>query len=197
MVPQNLLLSDSVVFFIERVKIMKIYLIAGKAGSGKSEVARYIKEYYIYEKQETVITEYSKYLKLFAKELTDWDGNQANKPRKFLQNIGSYIRNEMAEPKLFVRRMLEDIEIYSNYVDVVVVSDVRYPIEIEEIKKEYPEAVSIYVINQFSRSKLTLEEQMHPSELALEDYTNFDYTIANDDSKTLKDKIFKLLEEEK
>lgn len=176
---------------------MKIYLIAGKAGSGKSEVARYIKEYYIYEKQETVITEYSKYLKLFAKELTDWDGNQANKPRKFLQNIGSYIRNEMAEPKLFVRRMLEDIEIYSNYVDVVVVSDVRYPIEIEEIKKEYPEAVSIYVINQFSRSKLTLEEQMHPSELALEDYTNFDYTIANDDSKTLKDKIFKLLEEEK
>lgn len=176
---------------------MKIYLIAGKAGSGKGEVAKYIKEYYIYQKKETAITEYSKYLKIFAKELTGWDGTQANKPRDFLQGIGSYIRNDLGEPKLFVRRMLEDFEIYSNYVDVVVVSDVRFPIEIEEIKKEYPDAVSILVINQFGESKLTLAQQMHPSELALEDYDGFNYTIANDDEKTLKDKIFKILEGEK
>lgn len=176
---------------------MKIYLIAGKAGSGKSEIARYIKEYYIYQKQETAITEYSKYIKLFAKEITGWDGNGANKARDFLQGLGSYVRNELGEPKLFTRRMLEDFDIYSNYVDVVVVSDVRYPIEIDEIKKEYPDAVSILVINQFGQSKLTLEQQMHPSELALEDYDNFNYTIANDDSKTLRDKIFKILEGEK
>ena len=176
---------------------MKIYLIAGKAGSGKSEVARYIKEYYIYQKQETAITEYSKYIKLFAREITGWDGTPANKPRDFLQGLGSYVRGELGEPKLFTRRMLEDMDIYSNYVDVVVVSDVRYPLEIEEIKKEYPDAVSILVINQFGQSNLTLEQQMHPSELALEDYDNFDYTIANDDSKTLKDKIFKILEGEK
>lgn len=176
---------------------MKIYLIAGKAGSGKSEVARYIKEYYIYQKQETAITEYSKYLKSFAKEIAGWDGNPLNKPRDFLQGLGNYIRNELAEPKLFTRRMLEDFDIYSNYVDVVVVSDVRYPVEIEEIKKEYPEAISILVINQFGQSNLTIEQQMHPSELALEEYEGFDYTIANDDSKTLRDKIFKILEGEK
>jgi len=176
---------------------MKIYLIAGKAGSGKSEVAKYIKEYFIYEKKETAITEYSKYLKLFAREVTGWDGTPANKPRDFLQSIGSYIRGDLAEPKLFTRRMLEDLEIYNNYVDTVVISDVRYPIEIEEIKKEYPDAVSILVINQFEPSKLTIEQQMHPSELALEDYDGFDYTIANDDSKTLRDKIFKILEGEK
>jgi len=176
---------------------MKVYLIAGKAGSGKSEVAKYIKEYYIYQKQDTVITEYSKYIKLFAKELTDWDGSNSNKPRKFLQDFGSYVRNDMGEPKFFVRRMLEDFDIYTNYTDVVVVADVRYPIEIEEIKKQYPEAISIYVMNQFGQSNLTLEEQMHQSEIALEDYTNFDYTIANDDEKTLKDKVFKILEGEK
>ncbi len=176
---------------------MKIYLIGGKAGSGKSEVARYIKEFYIYEKKESVITEYSKYIKLFARELTDWDGSQTNKPRDFLQSIGSFIRGDLAEPKLFTRRMLEDIEIYNNYVDVVVVSDVRYPLEIEEIKKEYPDAVSILVINQFEQSKLSIEQQMHPSELAFEDYDGFDYTIANDDSKTLKEKVFKILEGEK
>ena len=176
---------------------MKIYLIAGKAGSGKSEVAKFIKEYYIYAKKETVITEYSKYIKMFAKELTNWDGTNANKPRKFLQDFGSYVRYDMGEPKFFVRRMLEDIEIYDNYVDAVVISDVRYPIEIEEIKKEYPNAISIYVINQFGQSKLSIEEQMHSSELALEDYPNFDYTIANDNEKTLRDKVFKILEGEK
>ena len=176
---------------------MKVYLIAGKAGSGKSEVAKYIKEYFIYQKEETVITEYSKYIKMFAKELTDWDGSNNNKPRKFLQDFGSYIRNEMGEKKFFVNRMLEDLDIYTNYVDVVVISDVRYPAEIEGIKEQYPAAISIYVVNQFGQSKLSIEEQMHPSELALEDYADFDYTIANDDEKTLKDKVFKILEGEK
>ena len=176
---------------------MKVYVIAGKAGSGKSEVAKYIKEYYIYQKLDTVVTEYSKYIKLFAREITDWDGSNTNKPRKFLQEFGSYVRNEMGEPKFFVNRMLEDLDIYNNYADVVVISDARYPVEIEEIKKYYPDAVAIYVMNQFGQSKLTIEEQMHPSELALEDYTSFDYTIANDDEKTLRDKVFKILEGEK
>ena len=176
---------------------MKIYLVAGKAGSGKGEVAKYIKEYFIYEKQNSVITEYSKYIKMFARELTDWDGTPANKPRKFLQDFGLFVRDELGEPKFFVRRMLEDIDIYSNYVDVVIVSDVRYPIEIDEIKKFYPEAISIYVENQFEASKLTVEEQMHPSELALEDYTKFDYTIANDDINELRNKVFNILKEGK
>ena len=175
---------------------MKVYLVAGKAGSGKGEVAKLIKEYYIYQKSETVITEYSKYIKVFAKELTDWDGNPLKKPRKFLQDMGLYIRTEMGEPKFFVRRMLEDLDIYSNYVDVVVISDVRYPIEIEEIKKNYPDAVAIYVENQFGQSALSIEEQTHPTEIALEEYPNFDYTIANDNIGDLKDKVFKILERE-
>ena len=63
---------------------MKIFLIAGKAESGKAEVAKMIKEYYIYQRKDAVITEYSKYLKEYAKEMTDWDGLKVNKPRKFL-----------------------------------------------------------------------------------------------------------------
>ena len=68
---------------------MKIILIAGKAGSGKKEVAKMIKEYYIYQKKDTVITSYSKYLKLYAEEIIDWDRNDATKPRKFLQDLGA------------------------------------------------------------------------------------------------------------
>lgn len=71
---------------------MKIFVVGGKSGSGKGEVAKFINEFYIYKLKKCVITEYSKYLKEFAKELTDWDGISSNKPRDFLQEFGSKIR---------------------------------------------------------------------------------------------------------
>ena len=98
---------------------MKIFVIAGKAGSGKGEVSRLIKEYYTYKMQNTVITEYSKYLKNFAIELSDWDGNPNNKPRKYLQELGDKIRRY--DNKFFINRMVEDIKIYEEFVDNVVI----------------------------------------------------------------------------
>ena len=173
---------------------MKIFLVAGKSGSGKGEVAKFIKEYYIYKLKKCFITEYSKYLKLFAKELTDWDGISANKPRDFLQQFGSQIRNY--DKYFFTKRMIEDIEAYRlANVDVVVVADVRMPEEIDEIRENYDDVCAIYVVNQFSRSNLTVAQQSHITENALNDYDDFDYVIANDDKKILRDKVFKILEE--
>ncbi len=171
---------------------MKIFLIAGKAGSGKGEVAKFIKEYYIYKLQTCAITQYSKYIKLFAEELTDWDGNPNTKPRTYLQQLGDQIRE--IDSKFFVNRMIDDIKIYEKECNNLVVSDVRYPEEIEDIKLNYNDVYSIYVENQFGNSSLTLEEQMHKSETALENYNEFDYIIVNDDYNTLKDKVFKILE---
>ena len=45
-----------------------------------------------------------------------------------------------------------------------------------------------------AKIKLSLEEQADVTETALEDYPGFDLIIANDDIKTLKDKVFKFLE---
>ncbi len=171
---------------------MKIFLVAGKAGSGKADVARYIKEYYIYKLEDSVITEYSKYIKLFAKELTDWDGQATTKPRKYLQKTGAELRK--MDPNYFTRRMIEDIDFYKNHVQNVIIDDVRMPQEIKAIYDSYDEVYSMYIVNQFSKSKLSIEEQTDITETALEDYHNFDITIINDDEKTLKDKVFKFLE---
>ena len=173
---------------------MKIFIVGGKAGSGKGEVSRFIKEFYIYKLESCVITQYSKYLKNFAQEMTEWDGVNENKPRDFLQAFGTVIRND--DKYFFTRRMSEDINIYAlNNIDVVVISDARLPIEIEEIKKEYPNVYSIYVENQFSPSTLTLTQQAHITETALEGYEKIDYTIANDGNlDELKNKVFKILE---
>lgn len=176
---------------------MKIYLVAGKSGSGKGEVAKLIKEYYLAQKQKSIITEYSKYLKLYAKEVLNWDGDEP-KPRKFLQDLGVTIRENMDMPLMLINRMLEDIKVYELYYDVVIISDVRYPEEISEIKKKFPQNThSIYVINQFASSKLSLEEQMHVTENALENYGDFDITITNDNIEKLDDKVYAFLREEK
>lgn len=171
---------------------MRIFLIGGKAGSGKGEVAKLIKEYYIYKLENCVITEYSKYLKRFATELSDWDGNPNTKPRKYLQELGDKIRG--LDSKYFINNMIGDLRIYSNLTDNVVISDVRYPDEIEDIKLNFDNVVAIYVENQFSQSNLSLEEQSHRSEIALEDYPEFDYVLANDKLDVLKERVFKFLE---
>lgn len=171
---------------------MKIFLVAGKAGSGKNEVAKLIKEYYIYKLETCVITQYSKYIKNFAQELSDWDGNENTKPRRYLQDLGDKIRK--VDAKYFVNHMLDDLKIYETMVENVVVSDVRMPEEIEDIKLNYDNVYAIYVENQFSKSELTLEEQSHITETALENYNEFDYVLANDVKDTLKEKVFKYLE---
>ena len=174
---------------------MKIFLIAGKAGSGKAEVAKMIKEFYIYKKENSIITGYSKYLKLYAREMIDWDGNENNKPRKFLQELGSYIRNDLNMPYFFIDRIIDDIRIYERDASVCIIDDIRLPEEIEEIKKNFDDVTSFLIINQFGQSPLSIEEQIHPTETALENYNNFDYTLVNSNLADLKEKIFKILEE--
>ena len=111
---------------------MKIFLIAGKAGSGKSEVADIIKNYYEEENKKVVVTEYSKYLKLYAKEILAWNGEEP-KPRSFLQDLGVTIRENMDDPLFLIRRMIEDIRIYDLYSDIVIISDVRLKKEISKM----------------------------------------------------------------
>lgn len=174
---------------------MRIFLIAGKAGSGKNEVAKLIKEYYIYKLEECAITSYSKYIKNFALELTNWDGTESNKPRDFMQRLGDDMRKN--DPNFLVSNMIKDITIYQKYVENVVISDVRMPNEIEEIKNSFENVYAFYIVNQFGSSKLTIEQQSHITEVALEDYPDFDYIIANDDLSKLKEKVFAILDKVK
>ncbi len=172
---------------------MRIFLIAGKAGSGKSEVAKFIKEFYIYKKEETIVTNFSKYIKNFAMEMSDWDGKDNTKPRALMQKIGDQLRN--VDPDFLVDDMIKDMSFYDQVAQNVVVSDVRMPNEIEKIRDAFDDVYAFYIINQFGTSKLTVAEQAHVTETALENYTDFDYTIINDDLNSVRDKIFKILEE--
>ncbi len=174
----------------------KIYLISGKAHSGKSSISKFIKNYYEENNKKFIITEYSKYIKLFAKEFYNWDFNNENKPRTFLQNLGLFIRKDLNMPHFFINRMLEDLKIYEKFLDGIIISDVRYKDEIAIIKKNYNNVISINVKSPFEQSTLNEKEKNHESEHDLDNYQDFDYVIVNNkDIKYLKDSIAKIVKE--
>ena len=173
---------------------MKIILIAGKARSGKTETSKILKQELETIGYKVAITEYSKYIKLFAKELIGWNGEEP-KPRKFLQDFGSYVRHKSNNPNYFVNRMKEDILLYQNWVDFLIISDVRLKQEIEELNEYNP--LTIKVMNDTNVYNLTEEESHHETELELDSYNNFDYIFQNKTIEEIHEEIKKLILEQK
>ena len=173
---------------------MKIYIIGGKAGSGKNTSANYIKKYYESIGKKSVITEISKYLKSYAYEMVDWDGEYETKPRAFLQEIGSLIRHELFNEDFFINRLLEDIKVYEKFVDVAIIADARFPREIEKIK-ESCDGVSIEIINKFSDYALSGSEEKHETETALDSFNGFDYIVENKTFDQLEQEMIKIVNE--
>ena len=169
---------------------MRVFLIAGKAGCGKNEVASILKS----KLDNTVITGLSKYIKLFALELTNWDGNDNNKPREFLQTMGDKLR--ACRKDYLTKRIYEDIEIYENEgISNIVISDVRLIDEIEYFKsKEDLEVITIRVNCDDSKRCLSEEEKNHITEIELDNYSEFDYIIENKFNEELEIQINNILE---
>lgn len=174
---------------------MKIFLVSGAAGSGKNLVSQFIKEYYEDKNNKGVITCFSKYIKVMAQEILGWDGKNTTKPRSFLQKCGDDLRKKYGID-VFINRLLEDIYLYEiNNVDVLIINDVRLPIEIRYFKSRYPDCKVIYVKGNNS-NKLNKKQKNHITEKALIDFDEFDYKIENNEDKnSLKEKVITILKE--
>ena len=167
----------------------KIFLISGKARSGKNKIAKIIENYY---HKKSITISFGYYIKDYAKRISDWDGNEETKPRQLLQNLGIELIKNKIDDKLFINRIIEDIEVFSYFYDVIIVSDVRLVDEIETLKNKFQNSVSIRVIRK-DKNNLTNEENNHVTEIDLDNYNKFDYIVYNDEK--LKEKIEKILEE--
>ncbi len=171
---------------------MKVILIAGKARSGKTKAAHILKEILETKKEKVVITEYSKYIKLFAKDLLGWDMISEPKPRTFLQDMGEYVR-KLKKDTYFTERMKEDLRIYEHFVDVVIISDVRMPKELDELSSFQP--LKIQVVNDLASYDLNEEQARHETEHALDHYQDFDYIIKNKTEKEMKEILKEIVKE--
>ncbi len=175
----------------------KIYMIGGKARHGKDTVANYIRKYYENNNQKSIILQISTPLKFYASKVLNWDGSEESKPREFLQHLGvDIIRKNMGE-KFLINRLIDDIKILFEFCDVIIVSDVRMPIEFEEIKCNFNNVKNIFIDRVNYNNNLLKDESKHITETALDSFNNYDYIVKNDGSlEDLEKKIFTILKEE-
>ncbi len=161
----------------------RIYVIAGKARHGKDTTALAIKK--AYKDKRVINLAYGNYIKEFAKKISGWDGSESSKPRELLQTLGTDIIRDKIDENFFVKRLCDDIKVYSYYFDIITISDARFPNEIEFPKKMFDNVISIKVVRDNFKSPLTEKQQHHLTETALDNYDNFDFILKND--KTIAD----------
>lgn len=171
----------------------KIFIIAGKTGTGKNEVAKILKEIYQDKNKTTINVAYASYLKEYAKNILGWNGNEQTKPRDFLQHIGVDIVKKI-DSKMLIHRVIEDIQVYSHYFDIITISDARFKEEIEDVKHQFPNVVVIHILEK--DNNLTQQQKQHVTETALDHYNNYDYEISNNGTiEELKQKLVSIVKE--
>lgn len=174
-----------------------IYLIAGKARTGKGKVSQLIKKKYEELGYSVCEIQMMRTLKGYLKDYFGWDGKEETKPRKMLQQMGTeIIREKMGKNYFHIDRLTEDITVLSHYFSVFIVNDIRLPLEIEEIKRRFPHVITIHLTRKDYKSPLEKEEQVHITELALDDYKNFDYEIVNCSLNQLASDIIQIVDSE-
>ncbi len=166
---------------------MKIYLLAGKAGSGKDLMGRYMKREYDFSGHHACILHITTPLYQYARNYFSWNGDMAEKPREFLQEMGiEIIQKKLGKKYFLIDRLCEDIEILKNFFDVFIITDGRLISEFEELRRRFPDIKIIHIIRENYDNKLSLEEKNHITELELDEYKNYDYIVRN----TSKERLF-------
>ena len=173
---------------------MKIYVICGKARHGKDTTALAIKK--AYKDKKVINLSYGSYIKEFAKNISDWDGRDETKPRVLLQQLGTEVIRNKIDKDFFIKRLCNDIRVYSYYFDVITISDARFPDEIMTPKKLFDNVITIKVVRSNFDTNLTLEEQKHSTETALDEFNDYDYVIENNGTiDELDKKVLKIVKE--
>ena len=173
---------------------MKIYVICGKARHGKDTTALAIKN--AYSDKKVINLSYGSYIKEFAKNISDWDGSEESKPRELLQHLGTEIIRKKIDKDFFIKRLCDDIRVYSYYFDVITISDARFPDEVITPKKLFNDVIAIKVVMDNFETSLSDSEQKHSTETALDEFDDYDYVIENNGSiEELDKKVFKIVKE--
>lgn len=175
-------------------KLKKIYIICGKARSGKDTLAAIMKDLLEAQDKKVIVLQYASYLKEYAKKVSDWDGSDETKPRELLQTLGTDIIRKEIDNDFFTTKMIEDIKVYSYFFDIIIISDARFKNEIKNPLKEFDGIETIHITRPNFDNGLSEEQKKHLSEIDLDDYNDYTHEIINDGSiDDLKDKIDSIL----
>ena len=176
---------------------MKIFVIGGKAKCGKNTFGEYLREHLKDYGYKPCVMHITEPLYSYARNYFDWNGNDQDKPREFLQKMGiEIIQEKLGKKDFLLNRLYEDIEVLENFFDVFIITDARLVHEFESIKKKYGDVVTIKLERNDYNDELKEEERNHITEKEIVSYDEFDYIIENRGLKDLNNSALEVVRNE-
>lgn len=146
----------------------RIICISGKAQHGKDTTAGYLKEYLEEKGKRVLIAHYGDLVKYICTTFFGWDGQKDERGRSLLQEVGTdTIRAKT--PDFWVRFIKDVIDHFPDKWDYVIIPDCRFPNEVDYLKEHGYSVKHVRVIRSNFISPLTIEQQKHASEVALDE----------------------------
>ncbi len=129
-------------------------------------------------------------IKTIAYDYFGWHGEKDERGRKLLQDIGTSGRNYNED--IWVNHVIRLLKWWASETadhQLAVVTDIRYPNEIQRIKHEFSDVVTIRI------TRGSVEKLKHPSETALDQWTDWDYVVGNNGNlEEFQRKILEIME---
>ena len=173
---------------------MKLLAISGQARHGKDTVATIIEQELQALHNKVFITHYADLLKYICKTFCGWNGNKDEEGRQLLQYVGTNLVRKK-KPDFWVDFMSDILDIFQEKWDYVIISDARFPNEIDNLRNKGFDVTHLRVMRQNFKSSLTEEQLNHPSETALNNIKP-DFYIHNDGSiEDLEKTVIKWIKE--
>lgn len=173
---------------------MKVILVSGKAQNGKDTVANFLHSELTSDGKRVLVTHYADLLKYICRNYFGWDGNKDEAGRQMLQYVGTDVIRKQ-NPTLWVDFVAMILKYFHENWDYVIIPDCRFPNEVTTMIENGFDTIHLRVVRDNFESSLTVEQQQHPSETALDDVEP-DFYIRNDGSlKQLSYTITKWIKE--
>ena len=157
---------------------IKLIILSGKAHSGKSLVADMINDYY---GSKCISISYAYYIKDYLSRMNRYSDSNKEEYRSLMQDFGIKLLHDKIDHDFLINRVCEDIEVFSYFYDVIVISDARMLPEIEIPKSLYKNVTTIRVTSNLPG--ICDELKNHITEVALDKYDGYDYIIDNNGSR--------------
>ena len=164
--------------------------ISGKAESGKDLTATLLKIELQKQGKRVLIINYGDQLKFLCQKYFGWNGEKDVNGRELLQKIGTEkVRSK--NNNYWVDNVIELVKVFEDDYDYVLIPDTRFANEIERWDNDY-EFISLRIERLNHENKLTQEQRLHISEIALDTY-DFDYCIKCETKEEKEQEVIKFI----